>query len=183
MTYETISINTKKMIEQKFKELVCKKPLSKVTISEIIKECGINRKTFYYHFDDIYALLKWTLQQEAINVVGKFDFLTEFEESVYFIMGYIEENNAFLKNVYYSVGRDELKRFFYNDFINIVTNMLEAKAENNKAAVDSDFKEFLIEFYTEAIASTLIDWIVDYPNADKDKTVGYLSKIINNITF
>ncbi len=41
MTYETISINTKKMIEQKFKELVCKKPLSKVTISEIIKECGI----------------------------------------------------------------------------------------------------------------------------------------------
>ena len=32
-----------------------KKPLSKITVSEIIADCGVNRKTFYYHFEDIYA--------------------------------------------------------------------------------------------------------------------------------
>lgn len=26
-----------------------KKPLSKITVSEIIADCGVNRKTFYYH--------------------------------------------------------------------------------------------------------------------------------------
>ena len=35
-----------------------KKPLSNITVSEIIADCGVNRKTFYYHFEDIYALLK-----------------------------------------------------------------------------------------------------------------------------
>ena len=40
---------------QRFME---KKPLSKITVSEIIADCGVNRKTFYYHFEDIYALLK-----------------------------------------------------------------------------------------------------------------------------
>ena len=38
-----------------------KKPLSKITVSEIIADCNVNRRTFYYHFDDIYALLKWVL--------------------------------------------------------------------------------------------------------------------------
>ena len=29
------------------------KPLSRITVSEICKDCGFNRKTFYYHFEDI----------------------------------------------------------------------------------------------------------------------------------
>ena len=37
--------------------------------SEIIVDCGVNRKTFYYHFEDIYAPLKWMLEEEAGNVV------------------------------------------------------------------------------------------------------------------
>lgn len=180
MTYETTSQNTKKMIEKKFKELVSEKPFSKVTISEIIKECNINRKTFYYHFEDIYALLKWTLQQEAISVVNDFNLLTEFEEAIYFILSYIEKNNAFLKNIYCSVGRDELKKFLYNDFINIVSNTFEIKSENNKNTVPIDFKEFFINFYTEAIASTLIDYINRYPDINKEKTVKYICVIINN---
>jgi len=180
MTYETTSNNTKKMIETVFKETVCEKPLSKVTVSEIIMKCGINRKTFYYHFDDIYALLKWTLEQEAINVVKGFDLLTELDEAIYFIMDYVEKNEDFLRNVYFSVGREELKRFFYNDFVNIVTNIFEMKIKINNVDMDDDFKAFLIDFYSEAIAGVLLDWIVSYPTSDKDKTVKYISTIINN---
>ncbi|WP_295208123.1 TetR family transcriptional regulator [Ruminococcus sp.] len=39
------------------------KPLSKITVSEIVADCNINRKTFYYHFEDVQSLLKWTLEQ------------------------------------------------------------------------------------------------------------------------
>lgn len=33
-----------------FKKLMRKKPLSKITISEIISDCGLNRNTFYTIF-------------------------------------------------------------------------------------------------------------------------------------
>lgn len=57
--------------------------------------------------------------------------------------------------------------------------MLEIKAQKNKTA-DSDFKSFIVKFYTETIAATFVDVIVDYPGIDKNKIVEYLSKIINN---
>ena len=35
------------------KEKMKEKPFSKITVSELIADCGVNRKTFYYHFQNI----------------------------------------------------------------------------------------------------------------------------------
>ena len=43
---------TKRALEASLKNLLLKKPLSKITISDITEDCGINRMTFYYHFKD-----------------------------------------------------------------------------------------------------------------------------------
>lgn len=55
------SLNTKKMLSGALKNAMKSKSLSKITVSELIEACGVNRKTFYYHFQDIYDLLKWIL--------------------------------------------------------------------------------------------------------------------------
>lgn len=112
MKYEVTSLNTKKLFAEALKNLVVQKSFSKITVSELIRVCNVNRKTFYYHFADVYDLLKWTLEQEAIEVVKKFDLIIDYEEVILFAMDYIEKNSVFLKNIYDSVGRDELKRFF-----------------------------------------------------------------------
>jgi len=41
------------MLADSLKKAMKSKPVSKVTISEIIADCNVNRKTFYYHFEDI----------------------------------------------------------------------------------------------------------------------------------
>ena len=48
---------TKRALEQSLKNLLLKKPLTKITISDITADCGMNRMTFYYHFKDIYDLV------------------------------------------------------------------------------------------------------------------------------
>ena len=45
---------TKRALEQSLKNLLLKKPLTKITVGDITDDCGINRMTFYYHFKDIY---------------------------------------------------------------------------------------------------------------------------------
>lgn len=40
---------TKRALEQSLKNLLLKKPLTKITINDITEDCGINRMTFYYH--------------------------------------------------------------------------------------------------------------------------------------
>ena len=49
---------TKRALEASLKNLLLQKPLSKITISDITEDCGINRMTFYYHFKDIYDLVE-----------------------------------------------------------------------------------------------------------------------------
>ena len=49
---------TKRALEQSLKNLLLKKPLTKITINDIAEDCGINRMTFYYHFKDIYDLVE-----------------------------------------------------------------------------------------------------------------------------
>lgn len=53
MKHEITSLNTKRTLAESLKKLMKTKSFSKITVSEIIADCGLNRKTFYYHFEDI----------------------------------------------------------------------------------------------------------------------------------
>ena len=80
MTHEETSMQTKRMLCASLKKIMKTKPFSKITVSELIKDCNLNRKTFYYHFEDIYGLLRWMLEQEAFEVVKQFDLLLDYTE-------------------------------------------------------------------------------------------------------
>lgn len=151
-----------------------KKPLSKITVSEIIADCGVNRKTFYYHFEDIYDLLKWMLEQEAIEVVKQFDFSAKPEEAISFVMDYVDANKHILNCAYDSMGRDELKRFFYQDFIELARTIIDTAEEEMEISVDENFKSYMAEFFTEALAGSLINYF-------KKKDTGGREDILRNI--
>ena len=53
---------TKAALEESLKRLLLKKPLDKITITDITTDCGISRMAFYYHFKDIYDLVEWVLR-------------------------------------------------------------------------------------------------------------------------
>ena len=55
---------TKKMLSISLKELLSKNTLDNITINNITDLAGVSRKTFYYHFQDIYDLLEWTLKED-----------------------------------------------------------------------------------------------------------------------
>lgn len=144
------------------------KKLSKITVSELIAECNINRKTFYYHFQDIYALLKWVLEEEAIEVVRQFDMVVNTEEAFRFIMNYVEENKHIINCAYDSMGYEELKRFFYSDMIGIIYETIQNGEEKLGVSIEESFKDFLARFYTEAAAGIMIDWIRNRVSHDRE---------------
>ena len=44
---------TKAALEESLKRLLLKKPLDKITITDITTDCGISRMAFYYHFEAV----------------------------------------------------------------------------------------------------------------------------------
>ncbi len=180
MKYEVTSYNTKKMLAESLKKIMRKKVFSKITVSEIIQDCGVNRKTFYYHFEDIYALLKWIFEDEAIEVVKHFDLAVEYEEAILFIMDYVEQNDYLINCAYDSIGRDELKRFFYIDFSEMVFCIMHIVENETGKVLDGEYKNFLCDFYTEALVGILVEWIKKHEADKRMQVIEYISVTIKS---
>lgn len=178
MKHEVTTLNTKRTLAASLKRLMQEKALSKITVSEIVKECGVNRKTFYYHFEDIYSLLIWMFEQEAVGVVRQFDLLTDYDEAIAFVMDYVDNNQHILNCAFDFLGREGLKKFLYSDFIGILRTTVDSIEEELKISVSEDYKRFLCDFYAEALAGMLIEWIRSPEKFERDKTLCYLSNIL-----
>lgn len=172
MKHNTTTLMTKKAIAASLKKIMKNKPLDKITVREIIEDCGVNRKTFYYHFGDIYELIKWIFEEEAIEIVKQYDLIVDYCDAIRFVLDYVEENKLICNCAFDALGRDELKRFFQKDFLSIIYNIVHQLAEGKK--ISEDYKEFLVNFYTEALASLLINWIQNKEHYDKQKIIQYV---------
>ena len=157
MKHNATTFYTRKILAESLKKLIRRKSFSNITVREITEDCGLNRNTFYYHFEDINDLLKWTLEQEAIDVVKHFDLMSDYEEAVRFVMNYIEENEKLLNNICNSLGQGELKRFFFNDLYGITSSVIDKTIQQMEMSIPSDYRDFLSRFYTEAFAGLLMD--------------------------
>ena len=168
MTHEEATLQTKTALAASLKRFMQKKPFGKITVSEIIADCNVNRKTFYYHFEDIYALLKWMLEQEAVEVVKSFDLLLDYEEVIRFVIRYVRENAHILNCAYDDMGRDAMKRFFFNDFVSVIENVITDTEARCQIRITDDFRRFLADFFTEATAGMLVNAFrgKDFPKED-----------------
>lgn len=180
MTHEENSFRTKQALSTAFKELLKRKSFSKITVSELIRECNVNRKTFYYHFEDIYALLKWTLEQETFEVVKQFDFTTNCQDAFLYVMEYIEQNSFFLNCIYDSLGRDQMKRFLYQDLVGIIDSVVRTSEQEAGAQLPDNLHGFLTEFYTEGIAGMLINTFQENHAMHRDELINCFSLIVRS---
>lgn len=175
MNYTVTSNNTKKTLADALKHLLERKPLAKITVSDIIRECGLNRKTFYYHFQDIHDLLKWMLNQEAIERIKSFSAAMEFEEGMLFLLKYIEENKHILNCVCDSLGSLEIKRGLNQDFEYIAEKMLTVVERSKKVRLQSDYRTFLKSFFIDAMSGKLLEIIQSNETCDRTQMIEYVS--------
>lgn len=180
MTHTETSLKTRKKLALSLKHFMMSKSLDKITITDIVKDCNVNRKTFYYHFKDIYDLLKWILEEEAVEVVKQFDLLVDYKEAILFVIDYIEKNSHILACAYNTLGREEMRRFLYQDFISIISSLIDGVEKELNIFAEKDFKQFLSNLYAESLAGILIEWFKNPGNQNKEQIVEYLSIIFRS---
>lgn len=109
------SVQTKQAMAAALKELMAQKPEEKISIQEITTRCGIKRQNFYYHFEDIYDLMRWMFQEEAVSLLQKREGALLWQEGILQLFQYLEENRAMCLCALKSLGRNDIKRFFEAD--------------------------------------------------------------------
>ncbi len=179
MKQEEINYKTKQKLAKALKKLMMKKPISKITVTEITDYCDLNRKTFYYHFIDIYDLFEWSLQEDAINIIKNFDLSTDFKDVVLFVMDYVEKNKQIINSTIDNISINYIKNFFTNNFHGYIFNYIKMIVKNNNYIISDSFIEFLSSSFTSLIASSIYDWMIHIDTVDKEKAVNYTIFIFN----
>ena len=73
-------VDTKEIIIEVSQKLVEERKNSKITVSDIVKRCGITRRTFYYYFCDIYDLFEIVVERELESLFLDSASMMDFKE-------------------------------------------------------------------------------------------------------
>ena len=172
MKKEEISLATKQQLAQALKNAMAKKPFEKIKVSDLLSATNLTRPTFYYHFQDIYALLEWMFENEAISLLQKSEDCYTWDEGVLLLMRYVQNNSAVCLCAYHSLGRDAMERMFFRDVEKTMKNIVETLAIDIPAK--QEHKDFIIDFYTRAFVSTLVSWLTSGMKQSPEEMVDLL---------
>lgn len=89
---------TKKALAQSLKELGASKILDKITVADITEHCGVNRQTFYYHFDDKYELLNWIYTQDLFIPLTRDLTFENWGDKLVQLFQYMKQQKSFFMN-------------------------------------------------------------------------------------
>ena len=155
MKYPT-SETTKQELSAALKTLMSQKPLEKISIREITDLCGLRRETFYYHFADIYDLVKWMFEEEAIVLLRQHEGVQLWQEGLLQLFHYIQDNRAFCLCALRSIGHSHLRKFFQADIYGIVQRTVEQLSREMGCPAD----ELVTQFYVIALVGTVESWLL-----------------------
>lgn len=167
---------TKKALAHSLKQVMQELPLSKITVKQIVNHCGVNRQTFYYHFQDIYDLLGWIYQTEAIDNLSPFRSYHTWTQGLYTIFTYIENNRVFCLNTLHSLARSHLDSYLYAATYDLMLGVVHEVSSGMRVA-DED-KSFLANFYTLAFTGLVIQWMQDGMKEPPSLIVERLSELM-----
>jgi len=170
------SFLTKNALAHSLKHLMEHIPLNKISVKHLVEDCGLNRQTFYYHFQDIFDLLGWIYKTEAVESIDQYRSYTTWTDGFYRIFCYIENNKAFCFNTLNSLGRNHLDAYLYEVTNDLIMGVINELAEGMD--VGRQDKEFIANFYTLAFTGLVIQWMREGMKEQPKQIIEKLSVLI-----
>lgn len=171
---------TKSAIASAYKELLQENQANKITVQNIVDRCGLNRQTFYYHFADIYDLIGWIFDEEALNAIrGQKD--VTWQRGLHAILAYMEENKVLCTRVLHSFSREHLERFLRTQSRDLLLRILRNVAEQKGIAdVCEQDVQRIARFYAPSLITYLIQWVSDGMRESPEQVIEELDLFLSD---
>lgn len=177
------SDQTKHALAVALKELMAQRPLDKITIHDLTERCGIRRQNFYYHFEDVYDLLCWMFQEEAVSLLQQHEGTLLWQEGLLQLFRYIEANRAVCLCALRSVGREHLKRFFEADTHAIIHRTVEqigTEVGALRAGVTEEEVSLMTHLYVVTFAGLLESWLTGEIDRTPEELVAFADQFLQD---
>lgn len=168
---------TEKAIKDAFWKLLSEQPLNQISVRAIAEECGINRNSFYYHFQDIPSLIEQIITETADALIEKYPSISSVEQAVEVALKFTLDNKKAVLHICNSVNRNIYEQYLMKICEYVVVTYCDTVFEKDKDKINENDREILIQFTKCEVFGLFIDWInkgMDEGAIEKLKRLLYL---------
>ncbi|MGN1058876.1 MAG: TetR-like C-terminal domain-containing protein, partial [Clostridia bacterium] len=148
---------TKTAIMNSFMKLLSTTSFDKITVKNIVDDCGINRNTFYYNFEDIYALVDEILQEEVRKIEEMQSACHSWNEGLLQAADFALQNRNAVFHLYNSSKRPQLEKYLQKVVYDVVSRFVRQAARD--VAISETNQNFVADFYTCTLMGLLRNWL------------------------
>ena len=150
--------------------------LDKITVKDIADECGINRNTFYYHFDDTRAVVKTILRNETERFVSEYSDPDSWQDGFIAAAQFALSNRKIVLHLYHSNCRGELEQYLKDIAKEVMVRFV--KKSTVGYLVSAEECELVCNFYTCGLCGITMDWIKNGMTEDPKKDIQKLGELL-----
>lgn len=173
------SLKTKRYIADRLIQLTDRKRLNKISVTDLCKECDINRSTFYYHFRDVQDVIHWIYHTEATLPVREGIAANDDPNDTRFITKHILRNLYSHKQFYIQAikieGQNSLEDFILSEAKENWELLIDARLNASGVRgdkMDEDHKSMLraaLDYYCYGHFIITVNWIKRGMEIEPDK--------------
>ncbi len=171
---------TKRAIKESFWKLLNEQPLSQISVRDIVEDCGINRNSFYYHFQDIPALIQEIVTDALDALIQKYPSIESLDKGIEAVFRFTLDNKKAVFHICNSVNRNIYEQYLMRICEYVVTTYFDT-AFGKESSSESD-RSTVVLFTKCELFGLAIDWInAGMPEDALDKLKQLLS-LCNGLT-
>lgn len=154
-----MSLTTKHALAESFKKLLSKRSFDKITVKDIVEDCGVNRQTFYYHFHDIYDLIEWIFQDAADNVDQEALDYDDWTAGLEILLRFLHDNRMLILNAYNSISHEVVMDYIKKGLRPYCAAIVRHQAESMEKPASQDDINFVTDILTLTASGFVAQWI------------------------
>ena len=143
---------TKKKIASSMMDLLKKKPIDKITITDITVNCDMSRQLFYRYFVDKYDLINWMYEEDCGSVIYTGEEKFSLKSWIKYILDVIEEK----KNFYIHAIQNDTEKIFEKLILDKTRFYLSNIIKYKTSSELTKQLEFLIEMTARSLVNMII---------------------------
>lgn len=148
---------TRKAIRESFVRLLNERPLSQITVKDVVDDCGINRNTFYYYFQDLPQLAETIVNEDAQRIIREHPTIGSIEDCINAMIGFALENRKAVMHIYHSINRDIYEQHQWKICEHVVTTYVDGILSGRTVA-ESD-RKLIIDYLKCVCFGLAMGWL------------------------
>ena len=170
---------TKKALADGLKAMMRTKPFDKISVADITKSCGLNRQTFYYHFQDKFDLVNWIYYNELIMRVAEGLSYENWNTRIAEILEFMREDRSFYQTTLRQSGNNGFQEYLFRVVRELLVDIIRRMA--GELPVETVNLNFLAEFFTYGIVGMIVQWAQKGMIESPQELSKSLKKLVNEI--